>query len=95
MYQWVESKHSETKKNTGGSTDTTTTYTYTKEWEDSLISLSSFQDKKGHLNPERGMLYENKIFVADDIQVGVFLLSTGIVQKMNWWGSLADSLTVD
>jgi len=91
MYQWVEREHKEEENS-----DTITTYTYTKEWVPFVISSSSFKgDSKGHENPEGGMLYQNQVVVANDIHVGDFLLSTDIVQKMNWWQSLPFSLTVD
>ncbi|MDP5006397.1 MAG: hypothetical protein NWQ35_11120, partial [Verrucomicrobiales bacterium] len=34
MYQWVEVEKSEEKTSVGGTTETTTTYTYEKEWRD-------------------------------------------------------------
>lgn len=96
MYQWVESKHYKEKKNFGWSSDTINTYTYTKECKIFVISSSSFKgDSEGHENPEGSMLYQNKVFVADNIHVGDFLLSIDVVQKMNWWRSLPYSLTVD
>jgi hypothetical protein len=30
------------------------------------------------------MLYQNRVIVAEDISVGAFLLSSEIVDKMNW-----------
>jgi hypothetical protein len=93
MYQWVESKHTETTKNTGGSTDTTTTYTYTKAWKDTL--QSGFEgEPEGHENPT-SMLYVAQSFVADDIRVGAFPLSSEILSKIYWWQPLPDSLSTE
>eukprot|EP00747_Dinoflagellata_sp_TGD_P152929 gnl/TRDRNA2_/TRDRNA2_177351_c0_seq1.p1 gnl/TRDRNA2_/TRDRNA2_177351_c0~~gnl/TRDRNA2_/TRDRNA2_177351_c0_seq1.p1 ORF type:complete len:563 (+),score=101.54 gnl/TRDRNA2_/TRDRNA2_177351_c0_seq1:87-1775(+) len=45
-FQWVEKKHSETKKdNVGGGDTTETTYTYEQEWVGHTIDSNSFNDK--------------------------------------------------
>jgi len=47
VYQWRESSRSETTRNTGGSSDTKTTYTYKKDWAETLIDSKKF--KRGKL----------------------------------------------
>lgn len=51
MYQWKESSKKETKNKLGGGTETVTTYTYAKEWSDSLLDSSKFKNQQGHQNP--------------------------------------------
>lgn len=51
MYAWVEKSSSSTKKNVGGSEDTTMTYTYTREWTSVPRQTSDFAQPAGHENP--------------------------------------------
>ncbi|MDO5566354.1 MAG: TMEM43 family protein, partial [Planctomycetia bacterium] len=51
MYQWVQQEERKTKRNTGGSTETTVTYNYAKQWSQTLIPSEQFKDRKGHDNP--------------------------------------------
>ena len=95
MYQWVEHERSETTKNTGGSTDTEYTYTYTKEWKGSVVNSAYFKgDAYGHENPEI-MQFQTRDFVAENIEVGAFLLSSEIVDMMNWWKPFPKTLSMD
>lgn len=43
-YQWVEHQETETKDKLGGAQETTTTYTYSKEWVSSPVNSSEFAD---------------------------------------------------
>lgn len=52
MYQWVEKSESKTEKNVGGSEETTTTYSYSKEWSSRRIDSSDFKVPGGHENPD-------------------------------------------
>src|SRR3954454_786551 len=51
MYAWVEHKSSETHKDAGGSSTTTTTYTYDKQWTSSPEDSQEFEHPQGHANP--------------------------------------------
>ncbi len=68
MYQWKEVEHKQTKKNAGGSTSTTTTYTYEKGWSSSLINSSSFKEA-GHDNPSV-MPYKAEDTIAENVTLG-------------------------
>ena len=74
MYQWKEEEKSESRKKLGGGTETVKTYTYSKEWSDSPIDSSQFQETAGHENPG-AFPVESQTFVADPVQVGAFTLS--------------------
>ena len=51
MFAWVEHKSTDTRKDTGGSSTTTTTYTYDKQWTSSPDDAQSFEHPQGHANP--------------------------------------------
>lgn len=55
MYAWVEETDSETQGNTGGSETTKTTYTYKKQWSEDVADSSTFNQKDGHINPEKSI----------------------------------------
>lgn len=74
MYQWVEHEKSETKKKTGGSTETTTTYTYTKDWVDHPVNSSSFEKSEGHENPDEWPV-QGEEWQVGSATLGVFDLS--------------------
>jgi hypothetical protein len=84
MYQWQEHTRRDTKKKVGGSTETTTTYSYSKGWSDRLVSSSSFQESRGHENPA-SMPYHSRSFVAQNVTLGAFSLSSGLIQRMSSW----------
>ena len=79
MYQWKESSRSETKKNLGGSTDTTTTYTYAKGWAGHAIDSSSFVEE-GHDNPQ--MPVGDAVAQAETVRLGGFELSDSLVRRI-------------
>jgi hypothetical protein len=87
MYQWEESEHSETQKNTGGSQTTTTSYTYRKVWSERQIDSSEFKHANGHGNPT--MLLHSVMFDADGVRLGAFRLDASLVQKMSDFEVLA------
>lgn len=88
MYQWKESSKSETKKKLGGGEETTTTYSYSKGWEESLISSSNFKKPEGHVNPSSKSV-ASKIWMAKPVQLGAFTLSDSQVSSLNAWEGLA------
>ncbi len=88
MYQWSENSSSETKKNLGGSTETTTTYTYAKKWSTRAIDSSRFQKPAGHTNPG-DMPYVKMERVAKNVDVGAFKLSDSLISRMSSYEPLA------
>lgn len=87
MYQWDEHEHSETEKNTGGSTTTKTTYSYTKDWYNSIKDSSSFHDDtyNNHINPTN-MIFNNKEIISSNITMGSYVIDNNspiITNKMN------------
>jgi hypothetical protein len=82
MYQWKESSQSETKKKLGGGTETVTTYSYDRTWDDSLISSSGFKKPAGHENPG-SMPVSSRELRAGKVTVGAFTLSPSLVGKIS------------
>ncbi|MBB4065876.1 TMEM43 family protein [Gellertiella hungarica] len=72
MYQWVEKQESHTDKQLGGGEETTTTYTYSKEWSDRPVDSSRFKKPDGHENPEMPISSQN--FEVSDAKVGGFTI---------------------
>jgi hypothetical protein len=70
MYQWVEKEESETKEKVGGSSETRTTYTYTKEWKRGRENSSSFKHPEGHTNPVPR--YSDATFRASNTSFGAY-----------------------
>lgn len=87
MYQWTESKKSETQKKMGGSEETVTTYTYKKDWSSSVIDSSEFHTTEGHINPTK-MAFKTRTFVADDITVGDYTLPESLVNMIDDYEAL-------
>lgn len=80
MYQWTEEKHTETKEKTGGSEETTTTYTYDTKWSSSYNNSSNFKKPEGHTNP--AMQYKAKEFLAQNVKLGAFKLTSNMIGKI-------------
>jgi hypothetical protein len=80
MYQWTEQTTTKSEDKIGGSTETTTTYDYIKEWSSSAINSSSFKYPTEHQNPT--MPYEDKMFITD-ATVGDFHLSQNVIRHFD------------
>ena len=86
MYQWKETAKSETKKKLGGSEETVTTFTYSKEWASGRVDSSRFNQEAGHQNPELALSGEK--WTADPIVVGAYTLSDGLARQIGNFGPL-------
>jgi hypothetical protein len=71
MYAWKESKSTESKKNTGGSKRTTTTYRYGKVWTTQPKDSSDFH-KSGYNNPPKAI--PAQLFKPNSLQIGQYQL---------------------
>ena len=92
MYQWKETSRSETRNNTGGSQETTTSYDYEQVWSASLISSSGFKVSEGHQNPA-SMPYSSDTWNAQEVSLGAYTLSDSLSSKVNNWQPLSLSET--
>ena len=80
MFQWKEESHSETTKKLGGGEETTTTYTYSKEWDDSPIDSAAFKQPSGHQNPS--MEVRSRSFQIPEGKLGAFTLDQPVLDKV-------------
>jgi hypothetical protein len=80
MYQWKESSENKTEKKLGGGTDTTTTYTYSKEWSNVTINSAGFKQSADHQNPG-AFPYSSEEWMADPVVLGGFTLNRSQVAR--------------
>lgn len=89
MYQWVEHKDSETRKKTGGGTETTTRYSYSREWRSGNVDSNGFYKQDGHYNPPLSIgSFET---AADPVTVGAFSMPSDLVNMISWYSPLLPS----
>lgn len=88
MYQWEETRQSETRKKIGGGEETVTTYTYSKEWRRSLNDSSNFQSPSGHENPSE-FPFDSMTWDAENVPVGAFYLSPDLVSQLSDFADLS------
>lgn len=80
IYQWKETRSSETTNNTGGSSDTTTTYSYDLVWTSTRIDSKNFKQPEGHQNPDVPSGPVNLVpthVVAPDLMIGSLKITGG------------------
>jgi len=80
-YQWQENEESTTKRGSGGSQETTTTYTYQKVWSPDLIDSTGFKEAVGHENPATRPV-DGAEFVASNVSLGAFRLSADLISRL-------------
>lgn len=82
-YQWVQHEQTETKDKVGGAQETTTTYTYSKEWVSSPVNSSSFKDPQyqGINNAVRANVSDSQVY-ADNVSFGAYKLPTTLVHAI-------------
>lgn len=80
MYQWIEKSESKTEKNVGGSEETTTTYSYSKEWSSRRVDSSDFKVPGGHDNPDFAV--PANTVTVESANVGAFRLQGSSVANL-------------
>ena len=82
-YQWAEQSSSESKDKLGGSTETTTTYTYEPEWTDSPVNSAEFKDPdykgKNFVLRVVDEVYQN----ARNVKFGAYRLNESMVRSIS------------
>ena len=79
MYQWVESKKTTSKRNSGGGVTKTTTYTYTKKWDKFEHNSDNFK-KTQYKNPKFN--FRSKHIGAQTAKLGNFNITETQALKM-------------
>lgn len=87
MYQWIEDSESKTVEKLGGGTDTTTTYTYKKDWSDDIINSENFQEKEAHKNPT-SKKYDDTEWLAQNVSIGAYTLSEELLKNLSGYAPL-------
>jgi hypothetical protein len=87
MYQWQENSDAHTTKKLGGSTETSTTYTYAKNWNEGLIDSSRFKHPEGHQNPP--MPCTSDEWSAKQVHLSAFQLGPSLVAKLTLYTPVA------
>jgi len=82
VYQWKEDTKTVTKEKLGGGTETTTTYSYSKDWSDRLIDSSNFKESETHVNPS-AKIFENKEWIAEPVSIGAFTIPEDLLQTLS------------
>ena len=92
-YQWTEQSESESKDKLGGSTETTTTYTYEPAWCDEPVNSNGFKDPayKGKNFVLRSINDEEQI--ASNVTFGAYRLTPSIVGSISGEEPAYPSLT--
>ena len=78
-YQWVEHSTSETKDKIGGGQETTTTYTYSKEWVSGPIDSGSFKDPEYQGKNYVRTTVPDKTVTAQKVDFGAYVLPPALV----------------
>ena len=79
MYQWEETEHVDD--------DDTKSYTYEKKWSDDLIESKDFH-QSGYNNPT-SFPVANESYLANDVKVGEYNLSSKQIEKTNAQATLS------
>jgi Transmembrane protein 43 len=87
MYQWVEKSQSKTRKMLGGGQETTTEYSYSKDWREGSSDSSVFQDSEAHQNPL--LTVRSESFSSPSGKLGAFDLSSEQLGKFGVMEPLA------
>lgn len=86
MFQWTESKKSETRTKIGGGTEKKTTYSYATEWSSTLEKSSDFKQPQGHENPTS--MPASRDFVSPSATLGAYTLSDSLVKRIDTFAPL-------
>ncbi|KAM9277088.1 transmembrane protein 43 [Morus bassanus] len=81
MYQWVEYEDS-TEYEENGEIKKETKYSYNTEWKSEVVNSRNFDREIGHKNPS-AMAVESFTAVSPNVHVGSFVLSKGLVDKID------------
>jgi hypothetical protein len=82
MYQWKESKTSNSQKHLGGGETTVTNYKYEKVWSPKLIHSGGFKQASGHENPQT-IPVTNQTWTAKSVTLGGFTMPDALIDKMD------------
>ena len=94
-FQWVEHSQTQKKDKLGGSEETTTTYTYTKEWVSSPIESAQFKDPVYQNKNMVLTTYDDAEQYAENVSWGAYKLSESLIHSISSREGLELSMTED
>lgn len=81
MYQWKETRNTETRTKVGGGEETVTTYSYGKGWDEQPIVSSDFRQPAGHSNPP--MEIRSRTIQIPEGRLGAFTLDEPVLSRIH------------
>lgn len=94
-YQWIEHEKTEKKDKIGGAQETTTTYTYSKEWSGSPINSAEFKDPDYQALNFVYQTVEDESSAAENVTFGAYRLNSGQVSSFHNEQPMAVALDAD
>ncbi len=82
-YQWVEHSQTQKKDKLGGSEETTTTYTYTKDWVSRPIESAQFKDPVYQNKNMVLTTYDDAEQYAENVSWGAYKLSERLISSIS------------
>ncbi len=82
IYQWEETTQAEKKQKLGGSEETTTTYSYAKQWNSQPVSSAHFKVPEGHANAG-ALIAGSQSFNAEGVTLGAFQVPDSFVSRLD------------
>lgn len=80
-YQWTERKETRKKRTRGGGEKKTTTYTYSKSWQEGIKNSNNFKHPEGHENPS-STLFSTQIFSQPSIKLDDYTLMNRLAYNL-------------
>lgn len=81
MYQWRQTSNAKTRKKIGGGEETTTNYTYSKDWSETPIDSGKFKVREGHENPP-SLPFDPWTSVSDKVKLGAFRMPRDLLDQL-------------
>ena len=94
-YQWIEHEKSVKKDKIGGAQETTTTYTYSKEWSGSPVNSANFKDPDYQALNFVYQEVEDESSAAENVSFGAYRLNGGQVSSFHNEQPMAIALDAD
>lgn len=82
-YQWIEHAKSEKKDKIGGAQETTTTYTYSKDWRSSPVNSAEFKDPDYHGRNFVYNQFEELEKAAEKVSFGAYRLNSSQISSFH------------
>ena len=82
-YQWVEHSESKSEDKLGGKEETTTTYTYSKEWVSEPVNSEEFKDKSYRNKNFVLTSVEDEVLWAENVSFGAYKLNESLIHSIS------------